>query len=133
MGKGFRASASREQSRRINKRRLKGIERALTVDIDITQIDKLYLNKFLGKIHFWSFTVRKIQPSDHTAILRVTTHRHIPKHKLFSRVEGAFPEGSKVSLVRAYVYTHSFDIRLSKPMRVDTIIWRVTKALEGVL
>ncbi len=128
MGRRFRPTASK-----IVEKRRQGNERTTSVDIDVNQIDTEYLNKFLGKIYFWSFTIRKIKPFDHTTVLRVTTHRYIPKHKLFNRVEGAFPEGSKVTLVRGYVFTRSFDIRLSKPMRVDTIIWRVTKALEGVL
>ena len=103
------------------------------INIDPEEIDPVWLNKFLGKIFFWSFTVKKTYPSNHTSKLRVSTHNYIPKHKIYPRIEAAFPEGCNVKLVYAYQFTHSFDLHLSKPMRFDAIIWRVTKSLEDVL
>ena len=126
MGKRFRPTASKLAEKRANKKTHK-------VSLNHVEIDPEWLDKFLGKIFFWSFTIGKIRPSDHTTVLRVTTHNYVPKHKLFPLVEAAFPDGCKVSLVRGYVFTHSFDIRLPEPMRFDKIISRVTKALGDVL
>jgi len=103
------------------------------VNIDITQINIEYLDKFLGRIFFWSFTIGKIKPYMHTTRFRVVTHRHIPVRKLISLVEGAFPDGSKVSPVMGYNFRHTFDVHTSAPFRWDAFIWRVTNALEGVL
>jgi len=108
-------------------------KRTTKILIDPEKIDPLWLNTFLGQIFFWSFTVKKTRPSDHTSKLRVSTHNYIPQQKLFPRVEAAFPDGCDVKLVHAYQFTHSFDIHLSQPLRFDDIIWRITKSLEDVL
>jgi len=108
-------------------------KRTTKISINTEELDPQWLDRFMGRIFFWSFTVRKVRPSDHTSKLRISTHNYIPKHKLFTQVEAAFPEGCEVKLVPAYQYTHSFDIRLGRPLRFDEIIWRVTKALEDVL
>ncbi len=125
MGRRFRPTASKIVEKRVNKP---------TSQVKIpSQDEKEWLDKFSGLIFFWSFTIGKVKPHDHSTIFRVTTHRYVPKHKLFPLVEAAFPEGCKVSLVRGYVFTHSLDVRTTDPMRWDEFILRVTKALEGVL
>ncbi len=115
-------------------------ERRATTNIKTTkvsmnhdEIDPEWLDKFLGKIFFWSFTLKKCRPFDHTSKLRVSTHNFVPRHKLIPFVEEVFPEGCNVKLVRGYNFLHTFDLKLSKPMRFDTIIWRVTNALEDVV
>jgi len=128
LGRRFRPTPSK-----IAEKRRRGNERTSSVDIDVTQIDKEYLNKFLGKIFFWSFTIGKVNPHTHTTKFRVVTHRHIPKHKLIPLVEKVFPDGCRVTPVRGYSFTHSFDVKTVSPWRWDDFIWRVTKALEGVL
>lgn len=103
------------------------------MDIDINQIDTEYLNKFLGKIFFWSFTIGKVNPHTHTTKFRVVTHRHVPIPKLIQLVESAFPGGSKVTPVRGYNFRHTFDVQTSVPLRWDEFIWKITKSLEGAL
>ncbi len=128
MGRRFRPTASK-----IVEKRRRGNERTSSVDIDVTQIDEEYLNKFLGKIFFWSFTISKVKPHHHTTKLRISTHNFVPKNKIFHRIEEVFPDGCEIKLVRGYQFTHSFDLKLSNPMRYDEIIWRVTRAMEEVL
>lgn len=130
MGRRFRPTASR-----LAEKRLQGNERTSQVDIDLNldQIDKEYLDKFFRKIWFWSFTIRKVRPEMHASKFRVVTHRHIPKDKLIRLIEGAFPDGCKVTLMMGYVYRHTFDVRTPAPMRWDEFIWKVTKSLGGVL
>lgn len=101
------------------------------VDIPHEKIDPVFLDKFMGKIFFWSFTLYKVRANEHCTKLRVCTHRFVPKHKLFNLVESKFPEGVEVKLVPGYSFRHTFDVKLSIPMRVDTIVWRVVNALEG--
>lgn len=127
-GKGRRPAAAKLAEKRAFDNR-----KTTKIFIDPEEIDPLWLNTFLGRIFFWSFTLKKCRPSDHTTKLRVSTHNFVPKYKLFPLVEKAFPEGCEVKLVRGYNFTHSFDLKLSKPLRFDDIIWRVTKSLEDVL
>lgn len=129
MGRRFRPTPSKI----IERRRDKGNERTSSVDIDISQIDEEYLNKFLGKIFFWSFTIGKVKPHTHTTKFRVVTHRHVPVRKLVSLVEKAFPDGSKVTPVRGYNFRHTFDVKTAFPLRWDSFVWRITKSLEDVL
>jgi len=133
MGKGFRPRHSRLKEDRLQEIRKKGNERTSKIEIDLVSEDPTYLDKFSGKIWFWSFTVKKVRPTDHVTLLRVTTHRYVPRHNLFNRVEHEFPDGCRIKPVIAYDYRHTFDIRVSQPLRVETIIKRVTKALDGVL
>ncbi len=128
MGKRFRPTPSK-----IAEKRRRGNERTSSVDIDVNQIDTEYLSKFLGKIFFWSFTIGKVNPHTHTTKFRVSTHRHIPKYKLIPLVEGALPDGSKVTPVRGYNFRHTFDVKIASPWRWDSFVWRITKALEEVL
>jgi len=128
MGRRFRPTPSK-----IVERRRQGNERTSSVDIDLSQIDTEYLDKFLGRIFFWSFTIGKIKPHMHTTKFRVVTHRHIPVRKLISLVEETFPDGCRVTPVRGYNFRHTFDVKTASPWRWDDFIWRVTRALEGVL
>ena len=116
----------------IPKKQRRSSTRTTRIDIP-TDIDKQWLDRFLGKIFFWSFTVHRIRPSDHTSKIRVTTHRYISPYVLIPRVESVFPEGCEIKPVAGYNYRHTFDIRLGKPLRYDTIVWRVTNALEDLL
>lgn len=137
LGKGSRGKSLRKLTRKLvwanKKRRLDGNERTSSVDIDISQIDRDYLDRFLGKIFYWSFTLGKIKPTTRTSKFRVVTHRHIPRHKLIPLVEAAFPDGCKVTLVRGYSFTHTFDVRTTFPLRWDEFIWKCTNALEDIL
>ena len=128
MGRRFRPTPSK-----IVERRRRGNERTSSVDIDINQIDTEYLNKFLGKIFFWSFTIGKVGPHTHTTKFRVCTHRYVPVSKLISLVEETFPDGCKVTPVRGYNFRHTFDVKTAAPMRWDSFVWRITRSLEGVL
>lgn len=133
MGKGFRVTSSRRKENRLLDIRKKSNERTSKIEMDIVSEDPSYIDKFAGKIWFWSFTVKKVKPLDHVTVLRVTTHRFVPKHKLFHPIERAFPDGCTLKPVIAYAYRHTFDLRVSQPLAVETIIRRVTKALDGVL
>lgn len=126
-GKGRRPAPSVLAEKRVTN------QRTTKVSIEPNEVDPEWLNKYLGLIFFWSFTFRKCLPSDHTTKLRVSTHNYIPSHKIFPRIEKLFPDGVEVKLVRAYQFTHAFDIKLSKPLRFDDIIWKVTKAMEDIL
>ena len=128
MGKGFRPSASR-----LADNRLQGNEKTHRVDIDLTELDTDYLDKFMGRITFWSFTYRRIKPENHASKFRVVVHRHIPEHKLIPLVESAFPDGCKVTILMGYKYRHTFDVKTTYPLRWDKFIWQITKSLEGAL
>ena len=128
MRKGYRPTAST-----LAQKRLKGNEKTSSVDIDVSKIDREYLDKFLGKIFFWSFTIGKIKPHMHASKFRVVTHRYIPKYKLIPLVEAAFPDGCKVTLMMGYSFTHTFDVRTTDPMRWDEFISKCTSALETVI
>ena len=105
----------------------------MRVDIDLTELDTDYLDKFMGRIAFWSFTYRRIKPESHASKFRIFTHRYIPKDKLARLVEAAFPDGCKVTFILGYKYRHTFDVRTTYPLRWDEFIWRITKSLEAVL
>lgn len=127
MGKRFRPTASK-----LVERRRERDPKTSQIDIPIS-IDIEYLNKFLGRIFFWSFTIRKVKPHHHATKLRICTHRYVPKDKIKNLVEGMFPEGVEIKIIRGYPFRHTFDIGVPVPMRVDALIWRIVNALEGVL
>ncbi len=135
MGKGSRPTASMLKERR-QKRIVyaENNESTSIVELDRSQIDVEYLNKFIGKIFFGSYTIRKISsPNIRTSRFSVSTKRHIRARKLIPLVEGAFPRGSKVTLSRGYKYLHEFNVKTAASLRWDEFIWRIVKALEDVL
>jgi hypothetical protein len=108
-------------------------EHTAQVYLDPNAIDEEYLNQFLGRIFFWSFGFNKTGPYTHSTKFRVCTHRFIPQHKLSSLVEGAFQNGCEVKPVQGYSFRHTFDVKTTTPLRWDEFVWRIVKALEGVL
>lgn len=123
--RGWRPTASKIAEKQANKP---------TSRVEIpSDTDKAWLDAFSGRIFFWSFTIGKIKPHYHDTQFRVVTHRHIPVRKLITLVEGAFPDGSKVTPVMGYNFRHTFDVKTTAPMRWDAFIWHITKALEGAL
>jgi len=108
-------------------------EQTQQVFIPIDEIDEEFLNKFLGRIFFWSFTITKVRPDDRATKFRVCTHRYISPYDVTPRVLSYFPEGTRVNFVRGYSFRHTFDIRLPEPMEWREIIWRMVNALEDRL
>ena len=108
-------------------------ENTQQVDIKLDEMSEEFLDSFLGRIFFWSFTVTKPRPDDKTTIFRVNTHRFIPRHELIAAIEFAFP-GCKINTVRGYNFRHTFDVKkLQKPMEWSEIIWKTVRALEPYL
>lgn len=97
------------------------------------EIDIAWLNQFLGKIFFWSFSVTKVLPNTYATKFRVYTKRYIPPEDLFKTVEGEFPDGCKVTLCRPYGWRHTFDVKTANPLMWRVFIMRICKALEGLL
>lgn len=97
------------------------------------EINEEWLNRFSGRIFFWSFSFVKVRPDTLATKFRVYTKRLISKRKLFDAIEGAFPEGCSVEPCWKYRWRHTFDIKTTAPMRWDAFIWRVCKALEELV
>lgn len=128
MGRRFRPTASKLIERRREKD-----PRTNQVDIPTFDIDKDYLDKFLGRIFFWSFTMGKVKPYHHATLFRICTHRYVPKQKLPILIEPMFPEGCRIIPVKGYSFRHTFDVKTTHPMKWKEFIQRIVKALEGVL
>ena len=114
----------------IKERRKK--ESTQQVFIPPEEIDEEYLDKFLGRIFFWSFTISKIRPDDQTTKFRVCTHRYISPYVLTPLIEKVIP-GCKVNPVAGYSFRHTFDVKTVEPLRWDDFMWLIVNALETKL
>lgn len=101
-----------------------------------SQIDSLIdddLSEYIGRIFFWSFTIRKPKPTDHATKFRVNTFRYIPIHKIIDRIEAAFLEGCKVKPVLGYSFRRTFDVHITNPVTWVEIQRLTTNAIKDLL
>jgi len=124
--KGYRPSPSWLKERRRQ-------EQTQQVFVPINEVDAAFLDKFLGRIFFWSFTVTKVRPNDQATKFRVCTHKYISPYDVTPRVLNYFPEGTQVNFIRGYSFRHTFDVKTPEPMAWREFIWRVVNALEDKL
>jgi len=108
---------------------------------NIPIIDKtLFDKKFHGKIRFQSrkakYIFMKVREDTYDTKFGVFIKRFIPLGQLYDLIEGMFAEGCKVYiplLYRPYRLSHSFEVKLSKPMTWGEFQHRIVKALEEIL
>ena len=96
-------------------------------------IDVEYLNKYIGKITFFTGTLSYVKPNDYCKRFRFSTTRLVPYKIINSLIYKHLPLDSKMSPASFYKYSHAIDIVFPFGVRVDTFVWRITKALEHQL
>ena len=95
-------------------------------------IDENWLNQFIGKISFWSFSIIKVRPDSKATKFRVFTHQRINFKRIRFLIEGAFP-GCQVIAGWGYKHRHTFDVRVTQPITWREFIWKTVNALGRYL
>jgi hypothetical protein len=94
--------------------------------------DADWLDQYVDRIQFWSYTLFKVRPGDYATKFRVYTQNHIPEAALRKMLIQRMP-GCQVYICWGYKLRNTFDVRFREPVRWDTFIWRCVQALEGYL
>lgn len=97
-----------------------------------TDDDADWAKPFKDHIKFDIEQVVEKRPDTLSRKFWVSTTKHIPPRKLNQILTESMPECSVYPLF-GYRFLHNFDVKLHKPVRLDTFIWRCCIALEGAI
>ena len=95
-------------------------------------VDEVWLNQFIGKITFWSFSFIKVRPTSMASKFRVYTKQRIPLNRGKSLIEAEFP-GCKVVPGWSYRHRHTFDVKVKNAISWSEFIMGTVEALERYL
>ena len=89
-----------------------------------------YLDRFIGRISFLTFTIFPVKPSEHVGRMRVCTYsKKIPMNIVQQCLVTSL--NCEVVPVNPYSITHSFDVTVPVPITLADFALKIVKALEG--
>jgi hypothetical protein len=129
MGKNFRPTPAQRKEKRAREKIRKNL---FELKID-EEIDHDWLNSLNGKISFLTGTLGFIEPNSYCRRYRVSTRKYIPFQTIQENILPCLPEEAELRKGGLFNITHAFDVTFPEGIRVDTFVWRISKALEEYL